>query len=86
MPLDSIYLTPPALAKLWVVAPEKVIGLIRSGELDAVNLASRGSKVPRFRISPEAVRRFEQCRSVAPRPAPERRQRGKQAITLERFI
>jgi len=84
--MPSSYLTPPALAKLWAVSPEKVIGLIRSGELDAVNLASRGSSRPRFRISPEAVQRFEHCRSVAPRPATERKQRGKQVVTLKRFI
>jgi hypothetical protein len=85
MPPESRYVTPPALATLWGVTPEKVIDLIRAGELDAVNLASRGSSRPRFRISPEAIQRFEHCRSIAPRPAAAPR-RSKTTCKLRRFI
>ena len=35
------YLTPPELGRLWRVSPEKIIAMIRGGQLAAVNLASR---------------------------------------------
>jgi hypothetical protein len=80
------YVTPPELARLWRCSPEKIIDLIRSGQLDGIDLAAPGSSRPRFRISPEAVQRFEHCRSVAPRPAVERRQQAKPNVELKRFI
>ena len=52
-------LTPPEVAQLYRVTPEKVLTWIRSGELDAINVASRGARRPRFRIRPEALREFE---------------------------
>ena len=86
MPPEVSYLTPPELAKVWRVSPEKVIAMIRRGELAAVNLASNGTTRPRFRISPEAIAAFEHGHQAMPRPAlPPRRQRTTEA-NLKRFI
>jgi hypothetical protein len=87
MPPDAPhYLTPPELAKLWRVSPEKVIAMIRGGQLAAVNLASRGSSRPRYRISRDAIRNFEQGQEVIPRPASGPRRRPKPDCKLTRFI
>lgn len=57
-------LTPPALAKRWGITPEKVIAFIRRGELRAFDVASPGSKRPRYRILLDAVCEFEHRRSA----------------------
>ena len=70
-------MTPPKLAKLWGVTPEKVINWIRSGELPAFNAAENPAGRPRYRISREDMETFKARRSVAkrrqipkPRPLP----------------
>ncbi len=75
----SRYLTPPQYADVLVVADEKIIEFINSGELRAVNVATKGSKRPRWRITPEAIAEFEASRSNAPPPPKpkQRRQRRK---------
>lgn len=61
------FFTTPELAKRWRVKQEKVRGWIMSGELLALNLASKavGLKRPRYRIPLEAVLDFEQRRAAA---------------------
>lgn len=75
IPASTLYLTPPELASRLRVKAAKVINWIRSGELRAIDLATRGSRRPRYRISPEAVAEFERRRSAAPLPRPIRRRR-----------
>jgi len=65
--------TPPQLGRRWGVKPEKVIGWIKRRELEACNLADRRDGRPRYRISPEAIDRFLQSRSVSPRQRQARR-------------
>jgi hypothetical protein len=61
------YFVPRALAKRWSVCVDKVLRFIQTGELRAFNVASRESRRPRYRISVEEVRRFEeQTRAAAP--------------------
>lgn len=61
------YFVPRALAKRWSVCVDKVLRFIQTGELRAFNVASPTSRRPRYRISIEEVRRFEeQTRSAAP--------------------
>lgn len=73
------YFVPRALARRWSVCVDKVLRFIQTGELRAFNVASPESRRPRYRISIEEVRRFEeQTRSAAPpaaikAPAPRRR-------------
>jgi hypothetical protein len=57
---------PRQIAEKFNVTEAKVIAWCRSGELAAVNVASRSSKRPRFSISPEALADFERARAVAP--------------------
>ena len=66
-------LTPPELAQRWGVNPTKVLALIRSGELRAVNLATRPNGRPRYRIDLADVAAFESARSTVPAPKPRRR-------------
>lgn len=62
---DQAFLTPPELGRRWGVNPAKVIGWIRSGELDAIDLSSRpGIGRPRYRISTEAIELFESRRAA----------------------
>jgi hypothetical protein len=76
-------LTPPALAKRWRCKPARVIALIRRGALNAFNLglASR----PRYRITPESVKAFEQRRADRPEPAT-RRGRSRDDSNIVRFF
>jgi excisionase family DNA binding protein len=61
------YLTPPEIAKLLRVSPEKVLGWIRRGKLKAVNV-SDGFR-PRYRVSQEDLDAFLKVREVQP-PSP----------------
>ncbi len=58
--------TPPEIARRYGVATSKVIEWIRSGELESLNLARRNCKRPRYSVTPEALERFEQARTVVP--------------------
>ena len=64
-PALSFY-TPRALAKHWGVHVDKVLRFIHTGELPAFNAASRQSKLPRYRISLDAVREFETAHAACP--------------------
>ena len=77
--------TPPQLAADLQVAPEKVIGLIRSGEIEAVNIANKGSGRPRYRISPDARAAFLNRRRVVPPTPIVRSRRQKQTAVKEYF-
>jgi hypothetical protein len=74
------YLTPPALAKAWGCKASTVLGFIRNGELAAVNLARRGAKRPRWRISPEAIRDFEHARTFSPQQVQVRRRHKAEGV------
>ena len=70
MTQDPTYLSPPKLARRWGKKPQAVLALIKSGELRALDLRAAGAKVPRWRISPEALAEFEAKRSNTPTVAP----------------
>jgi excisionase family DNA binding protein len=55
--------TPPELAALLGVSPDKILGWIRSGELRAVNVAARLGGKPRWTVSTDDLRAFETRRS-----------------------
>jgi len=46
-----------------------------TAELRAIDVASRGSRRPRYRIDPADLAIFENGRAVATKPAPKRRPR-----------
>ena len=60
------YHTPPAVARRLGVAPEKVLQLIRTGEIVAHDLATRRGGRPRWRISDEALDAFLESRRSQP--------------------
>lgn len=69
-------LTPPEVASLYGVEPAKVIAWIRSGELPAINLATRAdAKRPRYRIREADLDVFEQVRLAKRPPRSTRRPR-----------
>jgi hypothetical protein len=56
------------LCARWRVGQDKVLGMIRRNELQAVNLATNLSGRPQWRITPEAVAEFERRRTSTPTP------------------
>ena len=69
------FLTPPKLAIRYGVEPSKVLAWIRSGELRAVNVATRSTGRPRYRINEADVLVFENRRAGKVDKAPPRRRR-----------
>lgn len=65
---DERFLTPPQIAKLLGVGVDKVAAFIERGELVAVNTSLTGGR-PRWKVEPEALRRFLDGRSNRPKPA-----------------
>lgn len=62
--------SPPQVARRQQRKPESVIADIKSGRLGAFNIASPGSKRPRYRITAEALEAFERSLAVVPPPKP----------------
>lgn len=75
-PASIPYLTPPEIAKLLRVAPDKVHGWIRRAELRAINVGN-GNR-PRYRVSQESLDAFLQAREVQPPPPRQERRRPDQ--------
>lgn len=63
----STFYVPKQVAERFAVDVEVVLGWIRANELSAVNCSSiRNGKKPRWRISEEAIRKFEESRANRP--------------------
>ena len=77
-------LTPPELAKQWGIDVQKVLHWVKSGELRAVNLATRRDGRPRFAIDVSDVALFEAGRAVQP-PAPRIRRRRADPNVIQFF-
>jgi excisionase family DNA binding protein len=74
-------LTPPEIAELLRVKPERVRAWIRSGRLRAIDVSQPGSTRPRFRIDPADLEKFEASLVVSPpRPKPVRRRKPEDVI------
>jgi len=78
------------LAKHWGVHVDKVLRFIHTGELPAFNAASRQSKLPRYRISLDAVREFETARAACThgpqKTASARRKKRTDAAAVHRYF
>lgn len=68
--------TPPTLGDYLGVTPEKIIALIKRGEIEASNLTLDPHGRPRWVITPEAVQRFLAARRAIP-PTPRQKRRRK---------
>ena len=77
------HFTPPAIAKAYGIKPEKVIAWIKSGELPAINVATRPTGRPRFVVSETDLSTFEARRSAKPIPKSVRRERQKRSDVIE---
>ena len=66
-------LTPPQVAALWGISPDKVVYWIQSGELRAIDASTNRGARPRYLIDRDDLADFEQSRLVAsPTPKPMR--------------
>lgn len=63
------------LQERFAVGEHTVLGWIRSGELQAINVARTGSSRPKWRIKEEDLERFELLRAHSPPPPPKRKRR-----------
>ncbi len=78
-------LTPPKLARYWAVSADKVLALIKSGELEAFNVATNRFGRPRYRISQDAIAAFEKRRAANQAPPINRRHAQHDANVIEFF-
>jgi hypothetical protein len=62
-PPELTYVTPAELAAMWGVAHDKVLEFIKTGELEAFNVASKRSRRPQFKVTLAAVKAFQERRS-----------------------
>jgi hypothetical protein len=78
-------LTPPQLAAFWRVSRDKVLTLIKRGELPAFNIALNPSGRPRFRIHVKDVLAFEQRRGMAKATRPARHRKNSSGGVIHFF-
>ncbi len=78
-------LTPPEFARRYRISAEKVIGLILTGELGAIDVRSTGATRPRWRILPEHIEAFERRRAAVP-PPPKRRKRRQSVAGVKQYF
>ena len=83
---ETITMTPPRLARRWGVAPEKILQLIHSGQLRAVNLAVDPKGRPRWRIHLSEIERFEESRSSRPPLPKQPRRRRRESSTGREYF
>jgi hypothetical protein len=60
---DTTYFNPAQVAEMWGVSRDKVLEFIRTGELEAFNVASKKSRRPQFKIPLTALQAFQERRS-----------------------
>jgi hypothetical protein len=75
-------LSVPEISRLLRVKPEKVRGWVVRGELIGVNVSTKPSGRPVWRIAPQELDRFLRTRQSAPAPVIRRlrREKGEQAF------
>lgn len=59
----AVFLSPAAIAKSRGINTSKVLGWIHSGQLRALNYATRPNGVPRWRIDPADLAEFDASRA-----------------------
>lgn len=61
---DTTFYNPAQVAKMWGISHDKVLEFIKTGELEAFNVASKKSRRPQFKIPGSALRAFQERRSA----------------------
>ncbi len=82
---DRTFFRPREIAVQRDVKVEVVLGWIHSGELKAVDCSSRRGGRPRWRISAEALARFDAKRASMPAPKIQRIRRRRDPAVIEFF-
>lgn len=86
MPEPLTYFTPPEAARIVRMKAERVIALIRAGELKASNVATKLSGRPRFRIAAADLQAFLDRRAAVAVSSPQQRRRRKRAERPEGWV
>ncbi len=74
--------TPPEVAAMWGIAPDKIISWIKSGELRAIDASQKRGQRPRYLIDVDDLADFEARRAATPPPKPRpRRRKPQQSVT-----
>ena len=73
------------LAEYWRVSRDKVLTFIHSGQLHAINLATKPNGRPRYRIPLSAIEEFEMIRAVQRQPPSRRSKRHRDPEIIEFF-
>ena len=60
---QSPFLNPAEVAAMWGISHDKVLEFIKTGELEAFNVASKKSRRPQFKIPLAALHAFQERRS-----------------------
>ena len=79
-------LTPPEVGRLWGVSPDRIVHWIRTGELRAINVATKRDGRPRFLIDLDDLADFEAGRAVIPKARPHRRRRKLKSDHVFKFF
>lgn len=81
-PMPPRRVTPREVARRYGISQEKVLNMIRSGELRAINVACRSSSRPRYRIGEDDLIVWENSR-LAAQPKVARARRRKDPSIIE---
>lgn len=81
---ESVYLTPPEIARRLRVSQAKVLAWIHSGRLPAVN-TSGGCERPRYRVHEADLEAFLAGLAVHAAPPATRRRRAPQTDVIDYF-
>lgn len=73
--MPSAFYSTAEFAELFGMTTDRVVDLIRIGELRAVNISTRPGGRPTWRISQQERERFELARQSVPTAKPSRRQK-----------
>lgn len=60
---EGTFYNPAQVAEMWGVSHDKILEFIKTGELEAFNVASKKSRRPQFKIPIAALQAFQQRRS-----------------------
>ncbi len=71
--IERTKFTVPVLAKMWGVSSSKITTFIRTGELRAINSATKLGGRPRYLIDQDDIEAFERSREVVPSAEPSTR-------------
>jgi hypothetical protein len=79
--------SPREIAEMWGVGRERILTLIRNGDLPAINVAIKPFGRPRFLVSLEDIKKFESRRMVlSQRSVIRRRPRRMWSAELKQYI